>query len=186
MGQQYQEIPAKLQRFIGEQKIFFVATAGTEGRVNLSPKGMDSLRVLDANRVIWLNVTGSGNETAAHVQENGRMTLMFCSFAGNPMILRLYGQASVIHPHDGEWAELSGQLPSQPGARQIFDLRVDLVQSSCGMAVPFFDYVQERDQLNQWAQKKGDSGIRDYWREKNQCTIDGKPTHILPGSGDAD
>ena len=186
MGQQYQEIPEKLQTFIGEQKIFFVATAGAEGRVNLSPKGMDSLRVLDASRVIWLNVTGSGNETAAHVQENGRMTLMFCSFEGNPMILRLYGQANVIHPHDSEWALLSAQLPSQPGARQIFDLQVDLVQSSCGMAVPFFDYVQEREQLNQWAQKKGESGIRDYWQEKNQYTIDGKPTHILPIGGDAD
>ena len=179
MGQLYQEISPKLQAFIAEQKIFFVATAGAEGRVSLSPKGMDSLRVTDANRVIWLNVTGSGNETAAHVQENGRMTLMFCSFEGSPMILRLYGQAKVLPPHDEEWSALYSQLPQNLGARQIFDLSVDLVQSSCGMAVPFFDYVQERDQLNKWAEKKGKQGIRDYWQEKNQVTLDGKPTYIL-------
>lgn len=179
MGQRYESMSEKVQAFIAAQKIFFVATAGAAGRVNLSPKGMDSLRVVDGNRVVWLNVTGSGNETAAHVLENGRMTLMFCSFEGDPMILRLYGSANVIHTRDSAWQELSALLPSQPGARQIFDMHVDLVQTSCGMAVPFFDYVGEREQLKQWAEKKGDAGIQAYWSEKNQVSLDGKPTRIL-------
>ena len=156
-----------------------MATATADSRVNLSPKGMDSLRVLSPNRVIWLNVTGSGNETASHVQENPRMTVMFTAFEGAPMILRLYGQARVIHQHDNEWHELYELFPSIPGARQIFDLQVDLVQTSCGMAVPFFDYVDEREQLKDWANKQGEEGIKNYWLKKNQHSIDGKPTHIL-------
>jgi hypothetical protein len=180
MGQKYTSISDKLRAFIEMQKIFFVATAGANGRVNASPKGMDSLRVINQNRVMWLNVTGSGNETAAHVQENGRMTLMFCSFDGDPMILRLYGQATVIHPRDERWEALSKQLPQIPGARQVFDLQVDLVQTSCGMSVPFFDYAGEREQLKEWAVKKGEEGIRTYWREKNQFSLDGNPTLILP------
>ena len=178
MAKQYASLNEKLKHFISEQKIFFVATAVTEGRVNISPKGMDSLRVCDDNRVIWLNVTGSGNETSAHVQENPRMTIMFCAFEGNPMILRLYGNAKVIHHCDPEWKELITQFPAIPGARQIFDLAIDLVQTSCGMGVPLFDYVEERDQLNNWAEKKGESGIKQYWLDKNQNTIDGFPTYI--------
>lgn len=179
MAKSYEAIPEDSIEFIRQQKIFFVATAGAGGRVNLSPKGMDSLRVLGPSRVIWLNVTGSGNETAAHVAENGRMTLMFCAFDGGPMILRLYGQARVIHPRDAEWDALADQLPSLTGARQIFDLAVDMVQTSCGFAVPLFDYVGDRDQLLRWAEKKGEQGVRDYWVEKNQLSLDGLPTHIL-------
>ena len=179
MGQRYNELSDKLKTFIGKQKIFFVATAGAEGRVNLSPKGMDSLRVLDDKRVVWLNVTGSGNETAAHVLENGRMTLMFCSYEGNPMILRIFGQAKVVHSYDDEWAELIAHFPALPGARQVFDLAVEIVQTSCGMSVPFYDYVGEREQLNTWAEKKGEEGIQEYWREKNQWSLDGKPTQVL-------
>ncbi|WP_428635162.1 pyridoxamine 5'-phosphate oxidase family protein [Sedimenticola sp.] len=179
MGQRYGEIPARMVDFIGHQKLFFVATAAADGRINLSPKGMDSLRVLDERRVIWLNVTGSGNETAAHVQELPRMTLMFCAFEGNPMILRLYGTARVIHTYDAEWETLYSHFNPLPGARQIFDLAVDLVQTSCGMAVPFLDYVGEREQLLDWTEKKGEAGIRDYWQERNQQSLDGKPTHIL-------
>lgn len=179
MGQQFSQISTKLTQFIQAQKIYFVATATADSRVNLSPKGMDSLRVLSPNRVIWLNVTGSGNETASHVQENPRMTVMFTAFEGAPMILRLYGQARVIHQHDNEWHELYELFPSIPGARQIFDLQVDLVQTSCGMAVPFFDYVDEREQLKDWANKQGEEGIKNYWLKKNQHSIDGKPTHIL-------
>ncbi|WP_438862515.1 pyridoxamine 5'-phosphate oxidase family protein [Neptunicella sp.] len=182
MGQQFNQISTKLTQFIQAQKIFFVATATADSRVNLSPKGMDSLRVLSPNRVIWLNVTGSGNETACHVQENPRMTIMFTAFEGAPMILRLYGQARVIHQHDSEWHELFGLFPAIPGARQIFDLQVDLVQTSCGMAVPFFDYVEEREQLKDWANKQGEEGIKSYWQKKNQHSIDGKPTHILHDS----
>lgn len=179
MGKQYSEISDKLKQFIEAQKIFFVATATENSRVNISPKGMDSLRVLDKNRVIWLNVTGSGNETAAHIQEKTRMTLMFTAFEGSPMILRLYGNANVIHKNDSEWNELYSLFDSMPGARQIFDLTVDLVQTSCGMSVPFYDYVRERDQLNEWASKKGAEGIKDYWEQKNQISLDGVLTDIL-------
>jgi hypothetical protein len=179
MGKRYSEIPDKLKQFIEDQKLFFVGTATASGRVNISPKGMDSLRVLNAGRVIWLNVTGSGNETSAHIQENPRMTIMFAAFEGNPMILRIYGNAKVIHRNDPEWDNLVTLFTPLPGARQIFDLAVDLVQTSCGMGVPFYDYVGEREQLNEWANKKGDKGIKEYWKDKNQESIDGKPTHII-------
>lgn len=178
MGHQYAEISDKLNHFIEKQKIFFVGTATADSRVNISPKGMESLRVLDKNRVVWLNVTGSGNETAAHVQENSRMTIMFTAFESDPMILRLYGNADVIHKNDSAWNELYSLFNPVPGARQIFDLTVDLVQTSCGMAVPLFDYVAEREQLNKWALKKGEAGIKQYWLEKNQLSLDGIPTHI--------
>jgi len=178
MGQRYFEISDKLKQFIEDQKIFFVGTATADSRVNISPKGMDSLRVLDKNRVMWLNVTGSGNETSAHIQETPRMTIMFTAFEGSPMILRLYGNANVIHKNDSEWNKLYSLFSPIPGARQIFDLTVDLVQTSCGMAVPFFGYVEEREQLKNWALKKGDSGIKEYWFEKNQISLDGNPTHI--------
>jgi hypothetical protein len=179
MGQQYTEISEKLIHFIEQQKIFFVGTATQDSRVNISPKGMDSLKVMGKNRVIWLNVTGSGNETAAHIQHLPRMTIMFAAFEGNPMILRLYGEARAIHVNDPEWEDLYSLLKPIPGARQIFDVTVDLVQSSCGMAVPFYDYVGDRDQLKDWATKKGDAGINQYWEQKNQLSLDGIPTNIL-------
>lgn len=165
--------------FISSQKMYFVGTAGDSGKVNISPKGMDSLNVINGNRVIWLNVTGSSNETSAHVQENPRMTLMFCSFEGKPMILRLYGNATVVHKNDREWEELSQLLPDIPGARQIFDLNVELVQTSCGMSVPFYDYVGERELLEKWALKKGAQGVQEYWEKNNQVSLDGKPTNIM-------
>lgn len=179
MAKQYSVISDKLKQFIEAQKIFFVGTATADGRINISPKGMDSLRVLDANRVAWLSVTGSGNETAAHAQENPRMTIMFTALEGNPMILRLYGNAKVIHKNDPEWKDIVTLFKPLPGARQVFDLAVDLVQTSCGMGVPFYDYAGEREQLNEWANKKGEEGIKEYWKEKNQESIDGKPTHII-------
>lgn len=178
MAQRSGELSDKHMEFIRAQKIFFVATAAADGRVNVSPKGMDSLRVLDKQRVIWLNATGSGNETAAHVQELPRMTLMFCAFEGEPLILRLYGQARTIHPGDAEWPALFAQFTPLPGARQIFDLSLDLVQSSCGFAVPFYDYLGEREQLLRWAEKKGDDGLKRYWAEKNRVSLDGKPIEI--------
>ena len=179
MGQRYSEISDKLTTFIEAQKIFFVGTATPDSRVNISPKGMDSLRVINSNRVVWLNLTGSGNETAAHIQENPRMTLMFCAFEGDPLILRLYGNAKVIHQKDAEWKQLFSLFDPIPGARQILDLSVDLVQTSCGMAVPFYDYASERGLLTSWAEKKGQDGLKAYWEEKNQISIDGKPTHIV-------
>ena len=182
MGQHYTALSAKHLEFIAAQKIFFVGTAAAEGRVNVSPKGMDTLRVLAPDRVLWLNVTGSGNETAAHVLQQPRMTLMFCAFEGDPMILRLYGQARAIHPRDAEWPAMYGLFTSLPGARQIFELQVELVQTSCGMAVPHYDYRGEREQLNRWAERKGDSGLRRYWIDKNSTSLDGLPTGIASGS----
>lgn len=179
MAQQYTQISEKLKHFIEKQKIFFVGTAAHDGQVNISPKGMDSLRVLGGNRIVWLNVTGSGNETSAHIQENPRMTLMFAAFEGAPMILRLYGRAGVVHKNDVHWSELISLFPPIPGARQIFDLEVVLVQTSCGMAVPLYEYVEDREFLKDWASKKGNSGIEDYWKENNIVSIDGKPTNIM-------
>lgn len=179
MGQQYSEISDKLKEFIDIQKIFFVGTATTDSRVNISPKGMNSLRVLGKNRVIWLNLTGSGNETAAHVQESPRMTIMFAAFTGKPMILRLYGEARAIHKNDQEWGDLASYFDPIEGARQIFDLEVDLVQTSCGMGVPCFDEAEQRDHLKNWAVKKGKDGIKEYWQQKNQISLDGKPTNIM-------
>ncbi|WP_183911454.1 pyridoxamine 5'-phosphate oxidase family protein [Simiduia aestuariiviva] len=179
MGQQYDHISEKNRAFIESQHLFFVGTATDTSRVNISPKGMDSLRVLGPNRVIWLNVTGSGNETAAHVQSHPRMTLMFAAFEGKPNILRLYGQARAIHHTDADWAALIGHFPDMAGARQIFDLSVDLVQNSCGMAVPLYDYMGDRSLLKDWAERKGKQGIQDYWADKNQTSLDGIDTHIL-------
>ena len=179
MAKQYNQITDQLQHFIEQQKVFFVGTAATTGRVNVSPKGMDSFRVLDPNRVVWLSVTGSGNETAAHITETNRMTVMFCAFENKPMILRLYGSAQAIYPRDEAWDELIGHFPELPGTRQLFDLSVDLVQTSCGMAVPLYEYQGDRNELNQWANKKGPEQIEAYQRQKNQVSIDGLPTHLF-------
>ena len=183
MAKQYEALSDRHIDFIARQKIFFVGTATAEGRVNISPKGMDTLRIMDSNRVVWLNVTGSGNETAAHVQQNPRMTVMFCAFEGDPLILRLYGKARAIHHTDAEWAELISLFPPLPGARQIFDLSIDLVQASCGEAVPYFDYAGEREQLKEWTLKKGEAGIRQYWADKNSVSLDGQPTRIVEKNG---
>lgn len=182
MGQRYDALNDKLTDFIAAQKIFFVGTAAPQGRVNVSPKGMDSLRVLAPNRVLWLNVTGSGNETAAHLLSVNRMTLMFCAFEGSPMILRLYGTARAVHHGDAQWDELYSQFDPLPGARQVFDMHIEMVQTSCGMAVPFFDYREEREQLQDWAIKKGEAGIVQYWEDKNQLSLDGEPTLIVEKS----
>lgn len=179
MAQQFAALSDRLIEFIHQQHLFFVATATADSRVNVSPKGMDSLRVLNSNQVMWLNVTGSGNETAAHIEQNPRMTLMFCAFEGKPLILRLYGQARAIHHKDPEWQSLYGLFDALPGARQIFIVDIDLVQTSCGMAVPYLDYVGERELLNNWAERKGEIGIKDYWREKNQFSVDGLETDIV-------
>jgi hypothetical protein len=178
MGKRYQQLSGKHLDFIANQKMFFVGTATADSRINISPKGMDSLRVLGSRRVVWLNLTGSGNETSAHVQHDSRMTIMFCAFDGDPLILRLYGSARVIHKNDPEWRDLYKLFQPLPGARQIFDLSIDLVQTSCGMGVPYYKYTGDRDLLNKWASSKGDEGIREYWLEKNQQSIDGSPTNI--------
>lgn len=179
MAQQYESLSEKHIAFIGEQKMFFVGTATAESRVNVSPKGMNSFKVLANDRVAWLNVTGSGNETAAHVQVHPRMTIMFCSFEGAPQILRLYGTAKAVHRVDPEWNGLLSLFEPLPGTRQIFDMQVEMVQTSCGMAVPFYSYESDRDQLRNWATKQGESGISKYWQDKNQLSIDGIKTGIV-------
>jgi len=183
MAKRYDALSEQHIGFIAKQKIFFVGTATADSRINVSPKGMDSFRVLGPNRIAWLNVTGSGNETAAHVQQSPRMTIMFCAFEGDPLILRLYGKARAIHQGDTEWDELYALFRPLPGARQIFDVAVDLIQDSCGFAVPFFDYQGEREKLIEWAEKKGEDGIRQYWMDRNQQSLDDIPTHIIEKSG---
>ncbi|PQJ79989.1 pyridoxamine 5'-phosphate oxidase family protein [Polaribacter porphyrae] len=179
MSKFYTKITSRLQKFIEAQKIFFVATAPNSGRINLSPKGMDSFKVMSENRVLWLNVTGSGNETAAHLLENKRITIMFCSFEKVPNILRLYGTGKEIKPNDGDWNEVISLFPETPGTRQIFDIIVESAQTSCGMSIPFFEYKGERNDLNDWATKQGKVGIENYWETRNQQSIDGLPTDIL-------
>lgn len=179
MATQFDALNETLTRFIEAQHLFFCATAGPSGRVNLSPKGMDSLRVLGPNRIIWRNLTGSGNETAGHLAQNNRITLMWCSFGPKPMILRIYGTAKTLHPRDDEFEALNDHFPPSFGARQVYDVAVDMVQTSCGYAVPFMDYAGERDVLQGWAEDKGPDGISDYWVNRNQKTIDGDPTFVV-------
>ena len=179
MSEKFTEICDHHREFVEQQKIFFVGTAAPDGRVSVSPKGMDSLRVMGGNRVVWLSLTGAENETAAHLLENNRMTLMFCAFEGVPLILRLFGHARAIHPRDAEWDGLFALFPPIPGARQILDLDFDLVLASCGKAVPYFDFIGERDDLKEWAERIGDQGLQSLWERKNQISLDGKPTGII-------
>lgn len=178
MAKQFPRLEEQHHTFIEEQHLFFVGTAAPDGRVNVSPKGMDSLRVQGPDRIQWMNLTGSGNETAGHLLEANRMTLMWCSFTTRPLILRVYGSARTVHPGDNDWAGLAQQFPEHRSARQIFDLSIDLVQSSCGYAIPFMDYRSERDTMQKWVDSKTDDQIRTHWVEKNYETIDGKPTGI--------
>lgn len=178
MAKQLPTISTSIKNFIEAQKMFFVGTADVEGRVNVSPKGLDSLKVLDENRVIWLNLTGSGNETAAHILAKNRMTIMFCSFTEQPLILRLYGTAKIYHHKDAEFEELAHHFPSFRGKRQIFDMQVEMVQTSCGFAVPVYDFQGERDMLTKWTDKKTEDELLAYWEKKNTISIDGKPTGI--------
>ena len=179
MGKRIKALTPSLVDFIKEQHLFFVSTAMAEGTINLSPKGMDAFRVLDPNKVIWLNLTGSGNETATHLQHAPRMTIMFCAFEGKPLILRLYGKAKVFHPRDAEYREYLSQFPETPGSRQIIEMDIELVQTSCGMAVPLMQFKEDRNLLYDWAQNKGTSGLQEYLEQKNQISLDGHPTGIF-------
>ena len=181
MAGKFKKLSRRFMSFIEAQKLFFVATADREGRVNLSPKGLDTLRVLSDDRIAWLSLTGSGNETAAHLKHHDRITLMFCAFEGDALILRVYGHARVIHPADPDWPEMAGLFPKLAGARQIFDVAIDLVQPSCGTGVPLFDYVGERgsEELLPFYAEMNDQQLTDYWERKNLVSIDGKPTGIF-------
>jgi hypothetical protein len=185
MAKQFDEIDDRVAQFIAAQKIFFVASAAPEGRVNVSPKGMATFRVLSPRQVAYLDVTGSGAETAAHLggDAGGRLTVMFCAFEGAPLILRLYGLARALpRGSEGYRALIGGFDAELPGSRQIVVLDVDLVQTSCGFGVPLFSYQGDRDTLVRWAEAKGEDGLEAYWREKNTVSIDGLPTGLDAGA----
>jgi Pyridoxamine 5'-phosphate oxidase len=175
----FSELDASLIRFITEQKVFFTATAPLHGRINLSPKGIDTFRCLDSKTICYLDLTGSGNETSAHLIENDRMTIMFCSFSEKPLILRLYGRGEVIRPRDTRWSTFFSHFHPIPGQRQIVVLNIESVQTSCGYAVPVMEFKEERQTLKACAEKKGPEGMEKYRREKNIRSIDGLPTGLL-------
>lgn len=181
MGIKLEHLNGTFIKFIERQPLFFVATADVGGRVNVSPKGLDSLRILNNKELIWLNVTGSGNETAAHVQATGRMTLMFCALEGDAIILRVYGQATVFHQRDAQWDELSAAFPEYPGARNIFKLHIELVTTSCGTGIPEMKVIKPRadTELLPYYADLGKEGVDKFWRKKNAETIDGKPTGLF-------
>jgi len=186
VARQYDALTPTLRDFIDRQHVFFTGSAADTGRVNVSPRGTDWFRVVDDRSVIYLDRIGSGNETAAHLRVNGRLTVMFCAFEGAPMILRLYGRGRVLRRGGTDYAALLAQCfdgREPPGARQLVILDVDLVQTSCGFGVPLLDYRAPRDALDRWAEAKGDDGLLAYQREKNTHSMDGIPTGLF---GDED
>ncbi|MEQ8858314.1 MAG: pyridoxamine 5'-phosphate oxidase family protein [Pseudomonadales bacterium] len=179
MADQFESLNDEHMAFIREQRMFFVGTAAADGRVNVSPKGQGSLEVVGPNSIVWLNLTGSGNETAAHLKQQDRITLMWCAFDGPPRILRAYGQGQVVHPRDAEWQRWAALIPAPVGARQYVRVEVDLVQTSCGYAVPRYQFLEQRTALDRWADHRGPEGIERYWAERNTVSLDGLPTGIL-------
>jgi len=181
MGKLHDSIKPVHEEFIKKQHIFFVATAplSKDGRVNLSPKGLDCFRVLTTHRVAYMDLISSGNETSAHTRENGRITFMFCSFDQTPQILRLYGKGGTVLPGTSEWEEYADHFTIYPSTRQIIVADIDLIQTSCGFGVPMFEYNAERKMHFEWAEKKGEEGLRKYMMEKNITSLDGLPTGLI-------
>jgi hypothetical protein len=180
MARHFDRITDEQAAFIARQPLFFVATAAADGRINLSPKGLDgTLAVLGPDRIAFLNLTGSGNETAAHLKADGRITLMFCSFDASPLILRLYGRGRAVHRRDPDWPGLDALFPALPGKRQIVVVEVASVITSCGFGVPMMSLDAQRPTLPDWAAAKGEDGIRAYWRDRNATSFDGLPTGLL-------
>lgn len=175
MGRSFDAIADHLVAWMEEQPIYFVASAplDAEGHVNVSPKGGDSFRVLGPNAVAYLDLTGSGAETIAHTRENGRLTIMFCSFEEKPNIVRLFGRGEAVLPGDDRFPALASRFPANPGTRSVVRLDVTKVTTSCGYSVPMMDLVGHRDTLDRWAERKGPDGIAEYWGQKNQTSIDG-------------
>lgn len=180
MGKLYESLNPELQDWLRLQKVFFVATAplAQDGHVNCSPKGTDTFRIVSPNEVAYLDLTGSGIETAAHVQENGRIVIMFCSFAGPPKILRLYGRGKVIYPNDPHFARLTPLFVDHPGKRAIILVTLTRISDSCGWTVPLLDFVSERDMLDRWTEKQGAEELRAYRAAKNASSIDGIPGYL--------
>lgn len=177
MGQTHDELKPELVDWLKEQRLFFVATAplAGEGLVNCSPKGIDTFRVLGPREVAYLDLTGSGIETVAHLRENGRIVLMFCAFSGPPKIVRLHGTGEVHVPESAGFERLKGEFPGHPGARAVIRVQLSRISTSCGFGVPLFEHVGERDTLLRSAEKKGPAGLRTYQREKNARSLDGLP-----------
>jgi hypothetical protein len=180
MGKLFTRIESHHKDFIEKQKMFFTATAplSAEGHVNLSPKGLDSFRVLSDTRVMYLDINGSGNESSAHMLENGRITFMFCAFDGPPLILRLYGKGRTVLPADEGWNDFIKAFDLDIAARQIIVADIHMVQTSCGFSVPLYDYSGERDHAFKWSAKKGPEGLEKYQEEKNLVSLDGLPTAL--------
>lgn len=177
MARVLEAIDDKLGAWLHAQPMFFVGTApsGPDGHVNVSPKGHDTFRVLGSHRVAYLDLTGSGIETAAHLADNGRITFMFCAFDGPPKIVRLQGTGRIVPVGDERFPALAERFPSLPGARSVVVAELDRIATSCGYSIPRMDYVEERPTLIQWAERKGDDGLVEYWAEKNTVSIDGLP-----------
>jgi hypothetical protein len=175
MGKVYERIDDRLAEFLGRQHVFFVGTAPSDpdGHLNVSPKGLDTFRILGPHTVAYLDLTGSGIETVAHLRDNGRITLMFCAFEGRPLIVRLYGQGRAVEPGDPEWDDLSTRFPDYPGARTVVVVDVERVADSCGYAVPLYEYQGERSQLIAYAETKGPEALNEYRAAKNRRSIDG-------------
>jgi hypothetical protein len=181
MGKFFDQLLDSHISFISKQKIFFTASAplSREGHINLSPKGSDCFRVLGNNKVAYMDLIGSGNETSAHILENGRLTFMFCAFDGPPNILRLYCSGSTILPESDQWEELSKHFNLQLGTRQIILANVYEVQTSCGFSVPYYKYSGERDHAQKWATSKGAEGLELYKKQKNTLSLDNLPTPLF-------
>lgn len=179
MGKLYEQIDENLAAWIAAQPVFFVGTAplAAKGHLNVSPKGLDTLRILGPHRVAYLDLTGSGAETIAHLRENGRIVLMFCAFGGPPKIVRLHGIGSVVAATSPEWPELAARFPSFEGVRAIMDIEVTRISDACGYGVPTFAESEQREALPRWAHTRGREGLRIYRREKNARSIDGLPAY---------
>ncbi|MEY2196372.1 pyridoxamine 5'-phosphate oxidase family protein [Neobacillus sp. BF23-41] len=180
MGTVYSSILPNHVEFIRKQRIFFVGTAPLleDGHVNISPKGHDVMQIFSPTEVAYLDLTGSGNETSAHLKDNGRITFMFIAFEGPPMILRLYGKGKVILPGTPEWDDMSKHFDILPGTRQIIHVEIETVKTSCGFSVPFYSYNGERDTLQQWAANKSEEDLEEYRKKKNSISMDGIVTPI--------
>ena len=177
MGKEYARIDEKMREWVSRQKMFFVSTAplAADGLINNSPKGMDTFRILDDHTVAYLDLTGSGVETIAHLKENGRIVVMFCAFEGAPNIVRFYGKGEVFEIGEPRFEELAGEFPAEPGVRSIIIINVEKIRDSCGYSIPFYDYKGERDTLRKWADNKGEDGAKAYRDEENRQSLDGLP-----------
>jgi predicted pyridoxine 5'-phosphate oxidase superfamily flavin-nucleotide-binding protein len=178
MAKRFDTLTTKHIDFIRAQQMFFVGTAAADGMVNVSPKGLESLKVLAPDKIIWLNYVGSGNETAAHLESVNRMTLMFCSFAEKPLIMRVFGTATTIYEDDARFTEMVTHFPKSHGARQVFVLDISLVLTSCGFGVPRYDFVEQRPMMQQWLDNKTPEALSQYQQDNNAVSLDGKPIRL--------